>query len=257
MKSTLAQVENQLQRLIEKGVARLFPGGQFAARLTDSLLNAMHKHVSADENGNLAAPNEYAINLHPDRLREIGDKEKVSAGLALMLQEASEKTGIKLSGQPLVFLLGDAKIKNGEVSVLAQLRGASLASTTKIPVISPPLPHPEDEPQQAFLIVYSNEIFPLERAVTNIGRMPDNDLVFDDLRVSRKHAQLRKIRGQFVLFDLGSTQGTFVNGEAVNQRALSPGDIISLGGVSLMFGQDENGHREYTRPLSASRKKNT
>jgi pSer/pThr/pTyr-binding forkhead associated (FHA) protein len=66
----------------------------------------------------------------------------------------------------------------------------------------------------------------------------ENQLVIDDPRVSRNHAQLRAIKGRFVLFDLNSTGGTFVNGQRTSQTVLYPGDVISLAGVALIFGQD-------------------
>ena len=81
-------------------------------------------------------------------------------------------------------------------------------------------------------------MFQLTQAVINIGRRLDNTLVVDDPRVSRNHAQIRAIKGRFVLFDLNSTGGTFVNGQRTNQTVLYPGDVISLAGASLIFGQD-------------------
>jgi pSer/pThr/pTyr-binding forkhead associated (FHA) protein len=52
------------------------------------------------------------------------------------------------------------------------------------------------------------------------------------------HAQLRLVRGQFVIFDLDSTGGTFVNGQRIRQQALRAGDVISLAGVPLVYGQE-------------------
>jgi pSer/pThr/pTyr-binding forkhead associated (FHA) protein len=75
--------------------------------------------------------------------------------------------------------------------------------------------------------------------VINIGRRPDNQLVINDSRVSRIHAQLRAINGLYIIFDLDTTGGTFVNGQKINQCTLYPGDVISLAGVPLIFGQDE------------------
>src|SRR5512133_408404 len=93
-------------------------------------------------------------------------------------------------------------------------------------------------PENAFLIVEGVKVFPLNLPVINIGRRLENQLVIDDPRVSRNHAQLRAIKGRFVLFDLNSTGGTFVNGQRTSQTVLYPGDVISLAGVALIFGQD-------------------
>jgi pSer/pThr/pTyr-binding forkhead associated (FHA) protein len=93
-------------------------------------------------------------------------------------------------------------------------------------------------PENAFLIIEGVKVHPLNESVVNIGRRLENQLVIDDPRVSRNHAQLRAIKGRFVLFDLNSTGGTFVNGQRTSQTVLYPGDVISLAGVALIFGQD-------------------
>ena len=58
------------------------------------------------------------------------------------------------------------------------------------------------------------------------------------------HAQLRAVRGRFVIFDLDSSGGTFVNGERVYQAKLAAGDVITLSGVPLVYGQDPSGQGE-------------
>ena len=62
--------------------------------------------------------------------------------------------------------------------------------------------------------------------------------VLDDPRVSRKHIEIRVIRDHFVIFDLNSSGGTYVNGQRVNQGILYPGDLISLAGVNMVFTRD-------------------
>ena len=94
-------------------------------------------------------------------------------------------------------------------------------------------------PPNAFLAVEGGRIYPLVRTVINIGRSLENHLVIDDLRVSRSHALLHASKGHFVLFDLNSTGGTFVNGQRVNQTILYPDDTISLGGFILTFKQED------------------
>ena len=93
-------------------------------------------------------------------------------------------------------------------------------------------------PPNAFLIVEGIRFYPLVKAVVSIGRRLENDLVIDDPRVSRNHAQLRAVDGHFVLVDLGSTGGTFVNGNRVSETIMYPNDTISLGGVKVTFQQD-------------------
>lgn len=113
-----------------------------------------------------------------------------------------------------------------------------MAETNAIPLDTNNLGLKNALPENAFLIVEGVKVFPLNLPVVNIGRRLDNQLIIDDPRVSRNHAQLRAIKGRFVVFDLNSTGGTFVNGQRANQSVLYPGDVISLAGVALIFGQD-------------------
>jgi ABC-type multidrug transport system ATPase subunit/pSer/pThr/pTyr-binding forkhead associated (FHA) protein len=71
---------------------------------------------------------------------------------------------------------------------------------------------------------------PLPAQVLRIGRIPDNDLVLPDLDISRHHAELRKSdTGTYQIVDLGSHNGTFVNGRQVSSAVVSESDIISIG----------------------------
>ncbi len=101
--------------------------------------------------------------------------------------------------------------------------------------------NPDDEagpiPEEAFLVVEGVKVIPLTQPVVSIGRRVENTVVLDDPRVSRKHAQLRAIKGRYVLYDLDSTGGSFVNGVRVTQSLLYPGDVISLAGVNVVYGQ--------------------
>ena len=92
-------------------------------------------------------------------------------------------------------------------------------------------------PEDAFIIVDGIKVIPLNQPLIRIGRRVENNLVLDDPRVSRSHAELRAINGRYVLFDLNSTGGTFVNGVRITQTVVYPGDVISLAGVNLVYGQ--------------------
>jgi hypothetical protein len=76
--------------------------------------------------------------------------------------------------------------------------------------------------------------FPVSGGIVTIGRTPDNKIAFpDDANVSRHHAEIEVRGGEYCLIDLGSSNGTTVNGEKVSgERYLSPGDLILLGGTS-------------------------
>ena len=98
----------------------------------------------------------------------------------------------------------------------------------------------------ALLIVSSSKVYSFEKQVIKIGRLEDNDLIIDDPRVSRNHAELRYHEGHYVIVDLGSTGGTFVNGVKIERQILDKGDVITLSGIHLVFGQDEFPQAEST-----------
>jgi hypothetical protein len=102
----------------------------------------------------------------------------------------------------------------------------------------------------AFLIVNGLTTFPITQPVINLGRDPSNQVHLEDTRVSRMHAQLRLIQGRFVIFDLDSLGGTFVNGVAVSSHTLNPGDVILLAGVPLVYGQEAGTQAGYTQELA-------
>ncbi len=89
---------------------------------------------------------------------------------------------------------------------------------------------------KVFLIIDGTKVAIIDEQIFGIGRKEDNAVVIDNPHVSRHHAEIRLIDGKYVLFDLESTVGTSVNGKRVQEAVLSPGDVISIGGVPMIFG---------------------
>src|SRR5204862_2529385 len=77
--------------------------------------------------------------------------------------------------------------------------------------------------------------FLLDRAVTTAGRHPDSDIFLDDVTVSRRHAEFRSDAGEFVVVDVGSLNGTYVNREPVDTAVLATGDEVQIGKFRLVF----------------------
>jgi pSer/pThr/pTyr-binding forkhead associated (FHA) protein len=102
------------------------------------------------------------------------------------------------------------------------------------------VPQPKALPRRPFLIVDGERQMMLTRELVRMGRSREGDVVIDDRRVSRNHAELRWQGNtqRYLLVDLGSTGGTRINGYPVAQCPLEAGDIISLGGVELIYGEE-------------------
>ena len=77
--------------------------------------------------------------------------------------------------------------------------------------------------------------FLLDRETTNAGRHPDSDIFLDDVTVSRRHAEFRREGNDFVVVDVGSLNGTYVNREPVDTSVLANGDEVQIGKFRLVF----------------------
>jgi pSer/pThr/pTyr-binding forkhead associated (FHA) protein len=75
----------------------------------------------------------------------------------------------------------------------------------------------------------SGSRYALASDLVTIGRHPDSDIFLDDVTVSRRHAQVRRERGGFVVEDVGSLNGTYVNGERIERAVLRDADQVQVG----------------------------
>lgn len=94
----------------------------------------------------------------------------------------------------------------------------------------------EATPVSTALLIFNNgEQHTLKKGRTSIGRAENNDLTIDNLLLSRHHARITVEKDLFVISDLDSTTGTFVNGNKIHSHILLTGDVITLGDVSMIF----------------------
>jgi len=77
--------------------------------------------------------------------------------------------------------------------------------------------------------------FLLDQDTTSAGRHPDSDIFLDDVTVSRRHAEFRREGSEFVVVDVGSLNGTYVNREPVDTAVLASGDEVQIGKFRLVF----------------------
>lgn len=238
MRERLNRIELRLQYLVETGIPALIPLGDARRTLAHAVIDAMQANLFTAADGTSYAPNVYTLLVNPGRLPTWQADPQILPGMALQLQQAAGEAGVLFLNPPLFRLSTDGSLPYYDVRVDASISREEISDTAAMPV-APIDPGQADMPSRnAYLIVDGDQIFPLDQPVINIGRRMDNQLVIDDPRVSRTHAQLRANRGQYTLFDLNSTGGTYVNGQRVARYPINPGDVISLAGVALIFGQD-------------------
>jgi len=77
--------------------------------------------------------------------------------------------------------------------------------------------------------------FLLDRDVVTVGRHPDSDIFLDDITVSRRHAEFRRDAGRFWVHDVGSLNGTYVDGQRADDRMLATGDEVQIGKFKLLI----------------------
>ncbi len=240
MKDKLAALENRLRELIEIKMVNVLFGPQ-AERMVVQQLAAAIQPPEDGEAEEKPRPNVYTLLAHPETIARWEATPSFSETLLEILKAAASEANVPFASPPEITLAADPSLDVDAVRVVASHRVDTLGETKGVADEAPQEESNESSinlPENAFLIVDSVKVFPLNKSVINIGRRLGNHLVINDPRVSRNHAQLRAIKGRFVLFDLDSTGGTYVNGQRVSQSVLYPGDVISLAGVPLIFGQD-------------------
>lgn len=235
-------LERQIQDLLEGGFARLFRRSINARDIALLLLRAMEDQARLDHGreSKPAAPDAYAIYLHPDRAASLATQfPELPTRLAALIANLSEESGYLLLAQPTVSVRADEQLAPHQARVTAEHRPASSGETAKMAAAPPDSPPPTPA-QNACLHIVDIGAVPLAKSVINIGRESNNDVVIGDAFVSRHHLQLRKRSGVYTLFDAGSRGGTMVNSIAVNEHRLQNGDVIRIGRTDIVYA-DDNG----------------
>jgi hypothetical protein len=242
----LARLEIHLQALFEGKATHQLPGGRNRRELDRWLAEVMRAACRQTQDGRWQAPDLYIITL------PIVEGDIVDQGLLLELAHSLEsdarRQGYTITNPPVVRIVADPNVNPPRLQVL--FSDGDISQTVALEVdIRDPVSAQATQVSGAFLIVDGLQTYPLINQVIAIGRDPGNQLVLDDPRVSRTHAQLRVVQGQYVIFDLQSTGGTMVNGRFIQQQGLIPGDVISLAGLPLVYGVENSAEVESTQKL--------
>jgi hypothetical protein len=235
---TLDELEFRLQTLLEVHLLKYLPGYKPEDRIYQQLAAVMH-HNLIEQEGMTYAPDMYVVMAQPSTLSRWQAEPRLMNQLAEALHTAGIDAGFHFFTSPSVTTSANFELTTYETHIVASFSSHSIAETRGI--ITEPLLEDaakDADQEDAYLILAGEKVIPLNHSVVNLGRRLDNQIVIDDPRVSRNHAQMRISKGNFYLFDLNSSGGTFVNGHRINGIVLHPGDVISLAGVTLVFSQD-------------------
>jgi hypothetical protein len=211
----LQQFERRLERLVEGVFARAFRSGLQPVEVGRRLAREMDLRRTVAPRGVLA-PNDFRVVLSPSdlgRFRAI--KDELVAELVEVAREHAEEEGYVFLGPVHVGLEAGDDLRPGTLLVAGEIVPGEGTASVVLP---------------------DGRRVVLDRARVTIGRLPECELVLADPNVSRRHAEILRSDGSWVLHDLGSTNGTRVNQMRVQgTRPLTNGDEISLGATTLRF----------------------
>lgn len=240
----LTRFESFVERVLEGTFARLTRSQLEEVEIARKLIRAMEGHQVIGVN-KVRVPNRYEIFLNPaDFERFAPYRLSLERELADQLTREAGNRGFQLTSRPAVTLQGDPQVKARDVRVQAsvvdpqhQADPQALSGFTSVMALNGPAGAGQRPPLAGHLQVRggdrAGESFPIAQLPFSIGRALDNDLVLEDLRVSRHHVQFKDLHRRLFLVDLDSTNGTWVNGERVTECVLEDGDLVSLGGVEV------------------------
>jgi hypothetical protein len=235
--SAISSFESFMQQMVEGSVARLFRSPVQPAEIAKRLERAMETQQTISVR-RVIVPNVYRAYLNPLDYQAFSTiKTEMEREMANYLVELAQERGFTLLEHPNVELLADEGVPRRSIQVLAET-ASSVAPGERTQVFQPVGPAAQAQQARARLLLASSSgahVIPLDSTMLTIGRGLNNDIILEDTRVSRNHAELHYHGRQFWITDLGSTNGTYVNNEAVAERSLHDGDIISLGGLELTY----------------------
>ncbi len=267
MAGPLAAVERFFERLFERPAARIFQAHVEPVHIQRGLERAMESERRMVQRRTYA-PSTFRVLLSTSDYAALdGDRAILARDLSESLRNFARGHGYVLLARPALEIEGSAAVQPGDVRVYAQpvvLPGPSdrpVGVPRPQPTTPPPAPPPVatdtngagpvdglGQPTAVFAAHSSNmpraqlavrvpnnnvERFPVLGGTIRLGRSLDNNVVLSDDRVSRHHGQIGVRLGMLVYTDLGSTNGSYLNGSPVTEIALGPGDVLQLGSSTV------------------------
>jgi len=210
--------ERSLENMVEGVFARVFRSGLRPIELGRRLVREMDDHRSVDVRGRTAVPNSFTIRLSGEdyeRFAEIADS--LTRELCDAAREHAHDEGYVFMGPVSVELAADGAIHAGTFTIVGRMKEGSGGVGA------------------GSLLLPNGSRLILGDTVVVVGRTSECDIVLNDSNVSRRHAEIRPIPDGFAVVDMGSTNGSKVNGVRVVQRDLRDGDELTFGNSRVTF----------------------
>jgi hypothetical protein len=220
----LRDFERRLGGLVEGLFSKAFRSGVQPIEIAKLIMREMEagRSVGVSE---VWAPNRFELSLSPDDAARYEQAEDaIAAELRRVIRESAAEHGWGLVGPPEVEFVIDDRLKRGDLRCAAALVEGEDSGGGHASVVV------REDGGERMVALSSDTV--------TIGRLADCDVVLKDKGASRKHAQLKRRDGAWTLTDLGSTNGTRLNGQTVQSRELSDGDTITIGTTVIEFRRD-------------------
>ena len=237
--NALKRFEELMESAVEGSLTELSTGHLQPVEIAKKLARAMDSGQAISA-GQTLAPNDYTVRVSSADFTVFAPfRRSLERSLAAYLSRLARERGLSFVRPPRVVVEEEARLRPRRIRIAAETTDGAVATpapttvefTARLPVadVQEKLAH------TAQLLMPEARKLTLDGTVTSLGRQLDNDIVVEDRRVSRHHAQIRFEHRNFCLYDLASANGTSVNGQPIQQVVLRDGDLISLGGVELTF----------------------
>lgn len=223
----LRDFERRLGNLVEGFFATTFRSGLQPVELAKRVMREMeaNRTVGVRE---VWAPNRFVLTVSEhDGERFEQAEQALVAELRRVVRETAAERGWGLVGPPEIEFEVDGDLSKGRFTCEASFVEGEEQELA-----------PQVAGGAALVLLEAGRparTFPLGTAAITIGRLPECDVVVSDPGASRQHARIHHLDGEYVLTDLGSTNGTLVNDQAVRERPLDDGDRITIGETVLEF----------------------
>jgi hypothetical protein len=249
--SVLRNLEEKIAGLVEGTFSRAFRSEVRPVEIARKLAREMEEHKSFSVSRTYV-PNEYRVFLSPgDRQRFAEYEEALASELAGYLLEHARRERLVMLSRPTIEFETDDRLGLGEFGIQTRVvqpehepeaapAPAEQSGRTMVYSaagrVAEPLEERARERRQTALLLFEGRRLIVGPAGVTLGRSSRCEVVLDDPNVSRQHAELRPRGGSWVLTDLGSTNGSSVNGRRIDApTVVKPGDEIELGTSVMTF----------------------
>lgn len=244
----LARFESNLERLVESAFTSFFARRVRAQDLALQLARAMQDNAlpPTEVYARPIAPDIYEIHLsQPLHNQVLQQQAMLQQTLSQHMVDLAMHAGYHLRNVPSIRFTVKTDQERSNIEVTASHSTHPKNSTTSMQRVE--IQDDSHKSVRAYVLINSQRVIYLTEMVMNIGRQRDNHIPIDDPYVSRHHLQIRRRFNEFILFDIHSNSGTFVNGVQVKEHHLQTGDVIQIGKTTLVFIAD---HPVEDEPLS-------